>query len=290
MQKGQSLGFAADQFLRYYFDVASFLTPTRINNLTLTFSNSSDPRLAEGRVTGAGGGWDWGTFMCTLVVRYVSNNATRGFAGPIASLVDGHPDDRVMSRGIIRSVYLLEAPQATPVVVQIVPLVYYAGTYPTTPLTDATAGPFTVDTAVYLLNPHNETITGTTLLLEGSWGGGPSSLVHLPPLPPGIVTRVNASLAVPIGAVKLWWTADTSPTRGPQALYRVTATLTTSSAAVIQDSRDIGFRVFTLVTGNDTTPALLSGVDGSGNLTMRFRLNGANLYARGADIIPMECK
>jgi len=69
MQKGQSLGFAADQFLRYYFDVASFLTPTRINNLTLTFLEQ--PLIlasAEGRVTGAGGGWDWGTFMCTLVV------------------------------------------------------------------------------------------------------------------------------------------------------------------------------------------------------------------------------
>jgi len=75
------------------------------------------------------------------------------------------------------------------VIVQTVPLVYYAGTYPTAPLTDATAGPFTVDTAVYRLNPHNETITGTTLSLEGLWGGGPSSLVHLPPSPPGIVTR-----------------------------------------------------------------------------------------------------
>ena len=28
--------------------------------------------------------------------------------------------------------------------------------------------------------------------------------------------------------------------------------------------------------------------DGNGNFTMRFRVNGANLFARGANMIPME--
>jgi len=213
-------------------------------------------------------------------------------AGPIASLVDGHPDDRVMSRGLVRSLYLLEVPTGSPVIVQTVPLVHYLGAYPTAPLADAAAGPWSVDVGVFLMNPRNDSSTASaTLTLSGSWGGGPSAPVDVAPIPAGQVVRVNASLAVPAGVVQLWWTADTAPTsrRGqPQPLYAVTASVAVGPI-VISDARDVGFRVFTLVTGNDTVPAELAGVDGSGNVTMRFRLNGANLYARGADIIPMEC-
>lgn len=59
--QGVPLGFAADQFLRYTFIVTDVLISAGLNNLSLAFSNSSDPRLSEGRITGAGGGWDWGT-------------------------------------------------------------------------------------------------------------------------------------------------------------------------------------------------------------------------------------
>lgn len=160
-----------------------------------------------------------------------------------------------MSRGIVRSLYLVEAPLGAPLITQTVPLVYYTGPYPTSPLTDAAAGPFVVDVGVYLFNPSNATpVTGATLTLEGSWGGGPTAPVALPPLAPGQTTRVNASLTVPAGAVQLWWTVDTAPLarRGlPQPLYGVTATVS-AGAAVVRDSRSVGFRVFTLVTGNDT--------------------------------------
>ena len=60
LPQGQPLGFAADQFLRYSFVVTNYLISAGPNNISLVFSNSSDPRLAEGRITGAGGGWDWG--------------------------------------------------------------------------------------------------------------------------------------------------------------------------------------------------------------------------------------
>ena len=58
--QGIPVGFAADQFLRYSFTVTDILYSTGNNNISLTFSNSSDERLSEGRITGAGGGWDWG--------------------------------------------------------------------------------------------------------------------------------------------------------------------------------------------------------------------------------------
>lgn len=160
-----------------------------------------------------------------------------------------------MSRGIVRSLYLLAAPAGVPLIAQTVPLVYYSGSYPTEPLTDAAAGPFIVDVSVFLLNPSNKSaISGATLTLEGSWGGGPTAPIALPPIAPGQTTRVNASLAVSAGSVRLWWTADTAPLsrRGqPQPLYTVTASVN-AGAAVVRDSRGIGFRAFTLVTGNDT--------------------------------------
>jgi hypothetical protein len=50
----------------------------------------------------------------------------------------------------------------------------------------------------------------------------------------------------------------------------------------------MGFRTLAIVTGDDTNPVALAGLDGSGNLTVRWKVNGANLALRGADIIPME--
>lgn len=56
---GLPLGFCADQFLRYNFSVASLLRqPPALNELTVAFTVSSDPRGREGRINGALGGWD----------------------------------------------------------------------------------------------------------------------------------------------------------------------------------------------------------------------------------------
>jgi hypothetical protein len=58
-----------------------------------------------------------------------------------------------------------------------------------------------------------------------------------------------------------------------QTLYSLTATYTADgSSDSIVASRYVGFRVFYLVTGNDTLPSSLAGKDGSGNFTMRFKV------------------
>lgn len=51
------IGFANNQFLRFSFALPSVLST---NELRVNFSTSHDVRNAEGRFSGASGGWDWG--------------------------------------------------------------------------------------------------------------------------------------------------------------------------------------------------------------------------------------
>ena len=55
---GQYLGYAADQFLRYTWDVSGVVRPG-VNTLTVTFPTFSDPRNCEQRWMSCSGGWDW---------------------------------------------------------------------------------------------------------------------------------------------------------------------------------------------------------------------------------------
>ena len=270
------LGFVANQYVRYSFPVQQLLKPAGLNSLQLTFHRGSDPRLVEGRITGAGGGWDWGPIR-----RFVSA------ADPPRAGGNGVPDDTSMSRGLVRSLYLLQSAIGVVTINQTVPLVYYRGQYATTPLSDATAGPWLVTVDVHLSNAGPAALTGVQVAAQGAWGTGNATAIASLPVGDSVVTLL---ITVPAGAVKLWWTADTAPLsrRGqPQPLYNVSIAVTTPAAAVT-DTRRIGFRSFVQVTADDSDPASLAGVDGSGNLTMRFKLNGANIFSRGADIIPME--
>lgn len=108
-----------------------------------------------------------------------------------------------------------------------------------------------------------------------------------------------------VGAVKLWWpntVADAArdshsqPLRPPpsQPLYPLTLTITLpfSSSSLktpaLSDTRNIGFRAFALVTDDDTDPQRLLDMKGSGNVTMRFKVNGVAVWARGSNVIPLD--
>jgi beta-mannosidase len=93
----------------------------------------------------------------------------------------------------------------------------------------------------------------------------------------------NASVTVTLPAVNvdLWWPNGL----GKQAMYTVSVSWVASAvgSTPITDSRRVGFRTLYLVTANDADPASLLSSEGSGNFTMRWRVNGANIYSFGGN-------
>lgn len=156
-----------------------------------------------------------------------------------------------------------------------------AAQYPTAPLTDGYNGPWTVRVTGYFISPAE--VSGT-LTAVGGWAGPNALAAAHVTLPAG-----NSSAVIVLAAsnVTLWWPAGC----GGQALYNVSLSFTpdgSSSGPTLASARRIGFRAFYLVTGNDTDPATLAGVDGSGGFTVRYKVNGADVWSRGASLVPME--
>jgi len=70
---------------------------------------------------------------------------------------------------------------------------------------------------------------------------------------------------------------------GPRNLYTVRVTWAPAAVAApaVSESRRVGFRALYLVTADDSNPASLLDSEGSGNFTMRWRVNGASMYSFG---------
>ena len=204
---------------------------------------------------------------------------------PFRSLADWAPQSNTktssgtltFSKGIVRSVYLVAVPTAA--IAHLQALVSYRGPYPTAPLTDAAAGPWSITVRVHIM--CTSPVQGIASAV-GSWTG--AAPVTAPVSLPAGDSVTTLTLLVAAGAVQLWWPAGL----GAQPLYTVNASFAPSTGAAVLTSRVIGFRAFALVTDDDSDPAKLAGLDGSGNLTMRFKVNGADIWSRGANMIPME--
>lgn len=184
---------------------------------------------------------------------------------------------RTLSSGLWRSVYVLSVRSSA--ITAIAPLVYYTGAYPTAALTDATAAPFNVSTRVHFWSPAG---SSGTLTVEGAWGGSASVPLTLP------AGESSATVNLAASGVKLWWPVG----YGAQPLYAISATFTPSSGVLAASTaRNIGFRYAALVTFNDTDPAVVANAsvsDGTFNNGMFFRVNGVAVWARGANMIPMD--
>ena len=254
---GKTIGTATDQFLRYEFPLTAGMLQAGDNELAVTFDNSI---FCDGRWMACTGGWDWAPYSTT---------EQEGI--------------NTFSKGIWKSVYVVEVSSAA--LTHVVPQVHYLGDYPTTPLQDGTHGGFGVDVRVHMWSAGK---TSGTVTVTTSWGQTATSKVTLP----GSNTNVTLSLKASASEIKLWWPAGL----GGQPLYNVTATFTPDAAQELVSpslsaTRRLGFRMFALVTGNDTDPAYVKankGVDGTDSLGMLWRVNGAAIFSKGANMIPME--
>ena len=293
---GVLLGTAVDQFLRYSFALNSSVlglgrrrrgggggggggtTTQQQHELELTF----DPGIAcGGRWMACTGGWDWAPYS--------------------SSAQAGAP---TFSYGVWKSVYVARVAGGTgAAIAHVVPQIFYAGSeYPTAPLADGAHGGFAVDVRVHLTVPPGGSgggapVTGT-LTVQGDWGGSASKQVTLAPGDSTVTLSMTASAA----QVLLWWPVGA----GSQPLYNITVGFTPAAAAAdataaaarsppaapaIRAVRRVGFRVFALVTGNDTDPAYVAAAasqEGTASLGMVWRINGAAIMPRGANMIPME--
>jgi hypothetical protein len=74
-----------------------------------------------------------------------------------------------MSKGIVRSVYLL--PVAAVTITHVVPQIFYSGAYASAPLTEATTGDFAVSVRVHISAPANIGSQASMLAVTaiGSW-------------------------------------------------------------------------------------------------------------------------
>jgi hypothetical protein len=138
--------------------------------------------------------------------------------------------------------------------------------------------------------------TTGTLSISGEWGGTASTPVSVPAGDSSFTLSTTATAE----QIKLWWPAGL----GAQPLYNLTTTFTPSSSdadgsvgsyavvgAAVSTTRRVGFRYFVLVTGNDLDADWMkknADGDGSASNGMFWRINGATVLSRGANMIPME--
>jgi hypothetical protein len=279
---GHTVGVVRDQFLRYAFTLGSevaLLPGPRANRLDVTFAEDV---AEDGRFMACTGGWDWAPYSYTGTS---SSNTTTGFA-------------QTLSKGLWKSVYLAEIPRETVAITHLSPHTLYKGEYPTKPLEDGTHGGFSVNVTAHIWAPPGG--AKGTLVVAGSWAAGVSSEgTHSGEVEvPAGESKISLQLSATAAQIKLWWPAGV----GAQPLYNVTATWTpapasaatataTTTAGTTTAVRRLGFRVFALVTINDTDTATVrsnASTEGSGTHGMFFRVNGAAIYSRGANMVPME--
>ena len=293
---GHIVGVVADQFLRYKFTLGSavgLLPGPRANRLDVTFAEDVPE---DGRFMACTGGWDWAPYSYT--------NSTSG---------GNHTAAQTFSKGIWKSVYLITVPAATVAITHVTPHTRYMGKFPTARLADGEHGGFAVNVTAHLWAPPGG--ANGALTVAGSWAGvstesgdnsSPAMATSGATTLPAGDSLISLQLTASAAQIKLWWPTGV----GAQPLYTVSATWTptpkaapaapaasSSAATVSTTSRQMGFRVFALVTVNDTNATIRDSnasaqvtgqVNDTGTFGMFFRINGAALYSRGANMIPME--
>lgn len=186
---------------------------------------------------------------------------------------------------IWRSVYLLPVPDAA--ITQLVPHTFYAGGHPTALLEDNNHAGFKVVVRCEIFAP-SQGVAGHVSVL-GGWPGAVAVDSQQVTLEQGVNNITLELLPEQTRGARLWHVNG----YGDQIRYNISATFTPAraGAANVSASRLIGFRHLALVTVNDTDIKVAEAAataNGTGQFTMFFRCNGAAIYSRGANKIPME--
>ena len=208
---------------------------------------------------------------------YTITNSSGNTTGPANTL----------SKGIWKSLYLSEVPLSTVAITHMTPHTRYNGAYPTARLVDGEHGGFAVNVTTYLWAPPGG--AKGNLSVAGSWAaatnvsGGDSNAATMTLTLPAGESVVSSRLTATAKQVQLWWPNGV----GAQPLYAVNATLRLGAASVTA-SRKIGFRYAVLVTGDDTNAQYVQRAateQGTELHGMMFRVNGAAMFTRGANMM-----
>ena len=260
---GKLLGNTTNQHRRYTFDVSETVVAGS-NTLTVTFERDI---ANAGRFMACSGGWDWAPYSRMRDV-------------------EGNP---FFTRGIWKSVYLAGSAKEAVAIESMTPTILYKGEPPMELMKDDGSHAFDVNVTFHLTAQQ----ASGTLQVLGGWPGAVAKSV-----PVKLTTADNGRMAVsvtlPAAGMKLWWPRGMG---GQQNLYNITAHYqpagTEDAASTVSATRRVGFRVAYLTTGNDTDTAWVAAHrHGNGNAvpahTIMFRINGAPVSMRGANMIPME--
>jgi beta-mannosidase len=284
---GAWLANVTDQFLRYELPVGKHLLSSGDNVLTVEFTKD----IATGGRSTYSNQIDWAPNFLT-------------FDPTAQQVLDAQ---RIMGRqtfgfGIWKSVYVLPVPPKAAAIKQLVLHTFYEGGHPTSILGDGNHAGFEVRARLVLWAPA--ATTGTiTVNIPGVSGASATLQASVP------AGESNFSVIIPASAtetVQLWHPRG----NGGQHRYNITAGFApaaaaaaegestpenkpeaTAAAAAASTWRMLGFRHVALVTINDTDAAATAAAkdqDGSGQFGMFFRVNGAAVYARGGNKIPMD--
>ena len=186
----------------------------------------------------------------------------------------GSSSAATFSKGIWRSIYLARVPRAA--ISHLVPHVSYLGDYPTQILNEESKGDFEARIRVHV---WAAAAGRGELFVESEWGQRNMSQVSFPTGD----SNFTLTLRAPKTTIKLWWPVGV----GAQPLYAVNATLRFGAASVTA-SRKIGFRYAVLVTGDDTNAQYVQRAateQGTELHGMMFRVNGAAMFTRGANMM-----
>jgi beta-galactosidase/beta-glucuronidase len=178
---------------------------------------------------------------------------------------------RAFTRGPWKSVYLAES-QTGVFVTHLVPRITYRGAYPTEPLAD---GDFDVAVKLHIDADRPASLQVTA---RGNWSADASTITVA--VAPG-----ETALALSLqraSNVALWRPNGL----GARAFYEVS--VDTNS---ITTKRRVAFRTVAVVTGDDTDPAYVEkseNASGTASHGLFLRVNGAAVWARGANVVPTE--